>query len=480
MHTWKFGQLVLVALSTFVTTFGALWVWMSGSPNTLNMPKSLAIVLVAAFAAQSVMWLIGLGCTRYLQLQNGSLRNAIDSMSQGLCMFDASERLIVSNKQYHEMYGLTADDVRPGSMLSDVLVRRVAKGTFHRDPEQYRKDFLASVRQGRTIEHEVKSTNGRVLLVKNHPVKGGGWIGTHEDVTERRQAEQQRASMQQQEERRALVEHAISNFRERVEKLMQTVADSGHDMHWTASILLKASDDTSTCAESAVQRSNEASQNVETAAAATHELSTSIGEIEQRVGQTATVVRSAVGEAQITTQDIGSLAKAAQEIGDVIKLIRTIAEQTNLLALNATIEAARAGEAGRGFAVVASEVKSLSVQTAKATEDISSQILEVQKATVKAVESIAKIGHRMEQIETHASAVSASVQQQNAATAEISQNVASAADSTKAVFSALAELAEDAHQTKNSAQKVVAASEAVEQAAKEMRAEVESFLTKVA
>ena len=96
MHTWKFGQLVLVALSTFVTTFGALWVWMSGAPNTLNMPKSLAIVLVAAFAAQSVMWLIGLGGTRYLQLQNGSLRNAIDSMSQGLCMFDASEQLIVS------------------------------------------------------------------------------------------------------------------------------------------------------------------------------------------------------------------------------------------------------------------------------------------------------------------------------------------------------------------------------------------------
>src|SRR6516165_8453648 len=155
MHTWKFGQLVLVALSTFVATFGALWVWMSGSPNTLNMPKSLAIAFVAAFAAQSVMWLIGLGGTRYLQLQNGSLRNAIDSMSQGLCMFDASERLIVSNKQYYEMYGLTADDVRPGSMLSDVLVRRVAKGTFHRDPEQYRKDFLASVSQGRTIEHEV-------------------------------------------------------------------------------------------------------------------------------------------------------------------------------------------------------------------------------------------------------------------------------------------------------------------------------------
>ena len=111
-------------------------------------------------------------------------------------------------------------------------------------------------------------------------------------------------------------------------------------------------------------------------------------------------------------------------IGDVIKLIRNIAGQTNLLALNATIEAARAGEAGKGFAVVASEVKSLAVQTAKATEDIAKLIMSVQAATGSAVAAIGRIAGRMQEIDSCASAVSTAVEEQNAATAEISQNVA--------------------------------------------------------
>ena len=103
------------------------------------------------------------------------------------------------------------------------------------------------------------------------------------------------------------------------------------------------------------------------------------------------MVGTAVTEAGSTNEQIGSLAQAAQKIGDVVKLIQDVAGQTNLLALNATIEAARAGEAGRGFAVVASEVKSLAVQTAKATEDIAAQIAAVQVSTGAAVEAIARI-----------------------------------------------------------------------------------------
>ena len=328
--------------------------------------------------------------------------------------------------------------------------------------------------------HEVKSDGGRLYLVTNHPMRGGGWIGTHEDITERRQDEQQRTAMQQQEERRAIIEDAISAFRKRVENLLRTVADSAGEMRSTAGILFNASGHTSQRAESAVQSSNEASTNVETAAIAADELSTSIAEIGRQLSQTTEVVRVAVGEAQATNEDIGALALGAQKIGDVTKLIRNIAGQTNLLALNATIEAARAGEAGRGFAVVAAEVKSLAVQTAKATEDISSQILEVQNSTGKAVEAIGRIAHRMREIDNYTSAVATSVHQQNAATGEILQNVAGAASGAKLIVAVLSEVAGATTESQQSAQTVLTASELVEEAAANLRSEVEGFLIKVA
>src|ERR1035437_6994149 len=225
------------------------------------------------FIAQFAMSLTGAMLTRRQSREIEQTRTAIDSMAQGLCMFDAAERLVVCNAQYYKMYELTPADVKPGSTLSEVLAKRVAKGTFSRDPQVYRKEFLTAVGLGRTIVHEVKSKGGHLLLVTNHPMMRGGWIGTHEDITERRQAEQQRTTMQHQEERRAVIENAISAFRERAENLLRTVADS------------------------AVQTSNEASTNVETAAIAADELSSSIAEIGRRLNQTTEVVRVAVDEA---------------------------------------------------------------------------------------------------------------------------------------------------------------------------------------
>ena len=397
--------------------------------------------------------------TRHLRRKNKQMQTAIDSMAQGLCMFDAAERLVICNSQYYKMYELTPADVRPGATLSEVLTKRVTKGTFSRDPEQYQKEFLAEVRHGRTITHEVKSKGGRLLLVMNHPMKGGGWIGTHEDITERRQTEQRAIVMQQQEERRSTIDNAIAAFRAQAEILLQTVAKSAGDMRDTATGLFGTFGHTSQRAESAAQASNEASTNVETAATAAEELSNSIAEIGQRLNQTAEVVRLTVSETHATNQDIAALAQAAQKIGDIVKLIHNIAGQTNLLALNATIEAARAGEAGRGFAVVASEVKSLAVQTAKATEDISNQIVEVQNSTDKAVEAIGRISRRMGEINNHTSSVAGSVQQQDAATREISQNVASAAEGAKMVATVLNEVAGATNKTQQSAQTVLTASE---------------------
>ena len=473
---------MLVGLVSFAGSFGVLIVFATGWAAAVipTISGTVLTAVLAAVVAQLAMSLTGAVLTRHQSREIEQMRTAIDSMAQGLCMFDASERLVVCNSQYYKMYELTAADVKPGSTLTEVLVRRVSKGTFSRDPLQYRTEFLAAVGQGRTIAHEVKSKGGRLLLVTNHPMKDGGWIGTHEDITERRQAEQQQTTLQHQEERRTVIENAISTFRKRAEYLLETVVDSAGKMRSTAASLLDASGHTSEGAESAVQTSNEAATNIETAAIAAEELSNSIAEIGRHLNQTTEVVRVAVSEAQVTNQDIGALAQGAQKIGDVTKLIRNIAAQTNLLALNATIEAARAGEAGRGFAVVASEVKSLAVQTAKATEDISSQILEVQNSTGKAVEAIGRIAHRMREIDTSTSAVAASLQQQNAATGEISENVASAADGAKLIVAVLSEVAGATAETQQSAQTVLSVSESVEEAAVKLRSEVESFLTKVA
>ena len=469
-------------LAAFAVSFAVLIViapnWAATVVRTI--PETVLTAIVAATFAQLAMSLAGAVMTRRQAIENEQMRTTIDSMAQGLCMFDAAERLVVSNTQYARMYDLTPDDVKPGLTLSDVLARRVAHGTFARDPQAYRKEFLAAVAQGRTIIHEVKGKGDRIVLVTNHPMPGGGWIGTHEDITERRQTELQRDMMQQQEGRRAVIESAIARFRGHAEHLLQSVTESAIVMRSTAADMFQGSGQTSQHAGNAVQTSNEAADSVRTAAVAADELSTSISEIGQRLNQTADVVRATVSEAQATNQDIVALAVGAQKIGDVTKLIRNIAAQTNLLALNATIEAARAGEAGRGFAVVAAEVKSLAVQTAKATEDISSQIHEVQTSTGKAVDAIGRIAARMREIDEHTSAVAAAVEEQSAATGEIQQNVNRAADGAKLVVGVLTDVAGATTQTQASAQTVLTASESVQQAAENLHGEVESFLAKVA
>jgi methyl-accepting chemotaxis protein len=476
---------MFVGLASFTVTFWTLisyaadltaTVIHNNSDNTITPILAVLAVLISQCAATTTAVLL----TRHLRWKSDKISIAFDSMTQGLSMFDGAERLVICNSQYYEMYGLTSDDVKPGSTLSEVLAKRVAKGTFQLDPHQYRKEFLIAYKHGRTTATEVKSAGGRLLLATNHPIKRGGWITTHEDITERRKSEQERISLAQQEQRRAAIENAISEFRNRSEYLLETVNVSAVEMRSTAASLFSASDAASQRADNAVQTSNTTSVNVQSAAIVVGELSNSISEIGRQIGQAAGVVRTATDESQVTNQDIALLAKAAQRIGDVTKLIRGIAEQTNLLALNATIEAARAGEAGRGFAIVASEVKSLAVQTATATDEISSQIAEVQNSTDRAVTAIGRIVQQMHEIDGHTTAIAGAMEQQSAATSGISENVTCAASSAQQIVAALSELAGTTVETRQSAHRALTASESVERAAAEIRIETENFLAKVA
>jgi methyl-accepting chemotaxis protein len=378
------------------------------------------------------------------------------------------------------MYEVPHQLGRPGTPLRDLLIHRASAGTFDGDPDRYVAECLRRVAEQRTETRTIQ-VKGRTIALVNRPMpSGGSWVATHTDVTDQLSAESERDSLRQQEERRRAIDSAIVLFRARIESVLKTVGQSAAAMKAAAKTLLSTSDHTLQRAHGAVRGSNEASSNVETAAAAAAQMSASIKEISRQLTQASDVVRSAVADAGATNEDITALARVAQKIGDVVKLIQDIAGQTNLLALNATIEAARAGEAGRGFAVVASEVKSLAVQTAKATEEITREIQAVQSSTGNAVTAIHEITQRMHDINQYTSAVAGSVEEQEAATSEITLNVTNAAVSAKSIVTALGDVAGGVTQTKNSAETMLAATEQVELATAKLRSEVEEFLGTVA
>ena len=443
-------------------------------PSTVAGQALLFAALGVAALALAGVW------HRRTATHNRRLSTALDNMSQGLLMFDAQGRIVLQNRRYMDMYNVSPKIVRPGCSLRELIEHRKETGLFSGDVEGYCRTILDGAAKGQSTQVYVRASDGRNVLAKNEALPGGGWVSTHEDVTEQHRAEQERAAIQDQEQRRAVIDAAIASFRPQVEKLLSSVSGSATAMRSTASALLGSSDQTSQRAVTAVQAFNEASSNVEAASVAAGELSRSIAETSHQLTHTNNVVGLATSEARSTDSEIADLASDAQKIGEVIKLIRNIAGQTNLLALNATIEAARAGEAGRGFAVVASEVKSLAVQTAKATEEIASHILAVQDTTSGAVEAIRQIAARMQEINESTAAVTSSVIQQSSATEEISHNVASAADGTDHVVAVLEEVAGAATETRSSAEVVRDASQSAELAVSNLRLEVEDFLTKVA
>ena len=203
-------------------------------------------------------------------------------------------------------------------------------------------------------------------------------------ATLERQKQEQEAIQTQRNDRLELAKR----FEDRVIGVLESVSGSASSLNETSQAMANAAERTQEQSVAASSVTRQASGNVEAVAAASEEMSASISEITRQVSDAAHVATGAVEKASEAAQRVDTLRETATKIGDVVRLISDIAEQTNLLALNATIEAARAGEAGKGFAVVASEVKSLATQTASATEEIGSQINEMQLATTSAVTAV--------------------------------------------------------------------------------------------
>ncbi len=295
----------------------------------------------------------------------------------------------------------------------------------------------------------------------------------------RLQADQDEQTRRLEEEKRRSMHAMADAFEADVKGVVSAVSSAAEQMVGLSKMLSEAAGRAGERSTAVAAASEEASTNVETVAAASEQMTNSIAEVSQRIGDTASMTDEAARGAEHTTATVAELSTSAQTIGDVISMISDIAEQTNLLALNATIEAARAGEAGKGFAVVASEVKSLANQTAKATEEISAQITGMQENTNAVVDSIDKIGTMIQDLNGTSSSIAAAVEEQHSATEEIARNTQQAADGTREVSSNITQVSTAVQETGQAAEEVLAASSQLAKEAERLRDNVADFLSNV-
>jgi methyl-accepting chemotaxis protein len=298
-------------------------------------------------------------------------------------------------------------------------------------------------------------------------------------VERERLASDQANSAREKEQRGESVASAIATFRNSINRALGNLRDTAQHLELSSVKLNTTAGAVTAESHTAETRVIAASENVTSAAGSIDELAASIGEIVNQTARSNQVATHAVSEARRTAKTMDELGNAATRIGEIIGLIQSIAGQTNLLALNATIEAARAGEAGRGFAVVASEVKSLAAQTAKATEDIASQVGAIQAAAADSSQAIGQVNTIIADMSDIASAVSLTMEEQNAAVASIADGVNRASIEVQTGAAAMSRVAGASTDARATAVEVKSLADTLTTAAENLDAEVQHFLARV-
>ena len=354
--------------------------------------------------------------------------------------------------------------------MTMVIVRRVTK------PLRTVTNSLTVLAEGRTdveIQHagrhdEIGAIARTVEVFRNNRI-------------ERRQLEAERVNAEKLaiDRRKAELNRFVEDFRNKIGGIIERVLNSSGQFEKDTQQLSVTARLTAEMSGQSASASRQASEHVRSAAAASSELSQSIVEISRRVQESNGVTADAVRQAEATDERMTELSAAGDRIGDVVKLITSIAEQTNLLALNATIEAARAGDAGRGFAVVAQEVKTLAGQTAKATDEISSHIVNMQRATGESVGAIKAIGQTIERISGITTSISSAVEQQGTATQSIAQGVQAAASGTLEVADNIERVAKNARETGATSGLMLKSAQELSEVSSRLKGEVEKFLDSV-
>ncbi len=347
---------------------------------------------------------------------------------------------------------VTRSIINPISGLVSVM-RRLASGDMHMTvPGGNRRD-------------EIGAMAGTVAVFKDNMIE-----------TDRLRGEQVEAEQRGSRQRKADMERIAGEFERAVGSIVNTVSSASTELEAAAATLTQTAETAQSLSTQVATRSEQASANVNSVAACVEQLSSSVREIGRQVQESSQIAAVAVQQAEATDARIAEMSQLATRIGDVVKLITNVAEQTNLLALNATIEAARAGDAGRGFAVVAQEVKALASQTAKATDEISTQISAMQLATSGSVAAIEEIGGTISRISEIASTIAAAVEEQGAATSEISRSVQQVATGTTQMTANISDVSRGASETGSASLQVLSSARSLAGESDRLKLEVGHFL----